>query len=124
MAYKKADMIKQCLKAIEENGLMFIDEIIAFVPFSKATFYNHKLEQLDSIKDLVEQNKISTKVKLKKGWAVSDNATLQVALMKLIGTDEEYKRLAKVSQQIDKTTKNNHTVKYDNVTQDPKYKDK
>ena len=38
MAYKTEEMIEMCMKAIEENGLMFIDEIIAFVPFTSKTF--------------------------------------------------------------------------------------
>ncbi len=116
MAYKTEDMIKQCLEAIEKHGLMFIDEIIAFVPFSSRTFYYHKLQELQELKDLVEQNRVNTKVKLKKAWATSDNATLQVALFKLIGSDEEYKRLANARQEIDQTTKNHHTVEYKNVS--------
>ena len=124
MAYKKADMIKQCVKAIEENSLMFIDEIIAFVPFSRATFYNHDLDKLDIIKDATDHNKIKEKVRQKNHWKDSDNATLRVAFYKLIGTDEEYKRLANARHEVDQTTKNHHTVEYKNVSKDPNFKDK
>lgn len=116
MAYKTEDMIKQCLEAVEEHGLMFIDEIIAFVPFSKPTFYKHKLNEVDELKELVNKNRVKTKIKLKKNWAESDNATLQVALYKLIGEPEEYTRLANARQEIDQTTKNHHTVEYKNVS--------
>jgi hypothetical protein len=105
MAYKTEEMIEMCMKAIEENGLMFIDEIIAFVPFTSKTFYNHNLQEIQTIKDAIYNNKIGTKVKLKKKWADSDNATLQVALYKLIGDKEEYIRLANSRQEIDHTTK-------------------
>jgi len=116
MAYKTEDMIKQCLEAIEKHGLMFIEEIVAFVPFSSKTFYNHKLQEVQDIKELIEGNKISEKVKQKNHWKDSDNATLRVAFYKLIGSDEEYKRLANARQEIDQTTKNHHTVEYKNVS--------
>lgn len=124
MAYKTSEMIEQCLKAIKKDKLMFIDEVISKVPFSQATFYNHKLEQLEVIKEAIEQEKIDCKVGLKQKWRKSDIPTLQVALMKLIGTEEEYHRLANTRMDIDQTTKNHHTVEYVNVSKDPKFKDK
>jgi len=123
MAYNTEDMIKQCTEAIEKHGLMFIEEIIAFVPFTKPTFYKHKLNEINAIKELTDGNRIRAKVKQKNYWENSDNATLRVAFYKLIGTDEEYKRLANARQEIDQTNKNHHTVEYKNVSEDPKYKD-
>ena len=105
MAYKKAEMIKQCLKVIKEHNLKFIEEIICFVPFSSKTFYNHELQEVQDIKSAIESSKVKTKVKLRNQWEDSDNGMLQVALYKIIGTDEEYKRLANARQEIDHTTK-------------------
>jgi len=51
-------------------------------------------------------NKVAQKVKMRKKWGDSDNATLQMALMKLISTDDERKRLA-VSYVESKTTQTN-----------------
>ena len=99
-------MIKQCVKAIEDNSLMFIEEIIAFVPFSRATFYNHELDKLDIIKDATDHNKIKEKVRQKNYWKDSDNATLRVAFYKLIGTEEEYLRLANAKIEV----KGNHDL--------------
>ena len=103
MAYKKTDMIKQSLEAIKENNLVFVEEIIAFVPFSQATFYNHKLEQLEEIKKALDNNKIRTKAGLRKNWRESKSPALQIALYRLLATESEYDRL--VLQKVDHSSK-------------------
>ena len=103
MAYKKADMIKQSLEAIKENDLVFVDEIIAFVPFSKATFYNHDLDKLDSIKKALEDNRIKIKAGLRKEWRTSKHPVLQIALYRLLADEDEYDRL--ILQKVDHTSK-------------------
>ena len=103
MAYKKTDMIKQSLEAIKENNLVFVEEIIAFVPFSQATFYNHKLEQLEEIKKALDNNRIRTKAGLRKNWRESKSPALQIALYRLLATESEYDRL--VLQKVDHSSK-------------------
>lgn len=102
MAYKTADMIEQSLKVIKDNNLIFIDEIFAYVPFSSATFYNHKLEKLESLKKELGKNRIKTKQKLRKKWSESNAPALQIALYRLLATDKEYDRL--IMQKFDHTT--------------------
>ena len=46
MAYKKTDMIKQCLEAIQENNLVFIEDIIAYVYRPDATRFNRHKKSL------------------------------------------------------------------------------
>ena len=103
MAYKKADMIKQCLKAIEEKGITRIQHIIGFVPFNRATFYNHNLDKLDSIKNAIEIQKICTKVGLINEWIKSRSPALQIAAYRLLADEDEFERL--VMNQIDHTSK-------------------
>lgn len=103
MAYKKQDMIEQAVKAIEENDLIFIDEIFAFVPYSKATFYDKKLDESDTIKKAITESKIKTKSHLRKQWRKSDNPSLQIALYKLIGSDEEAEKLNGTKQKHEHT---------------------
>jgi hypothetical protein len=93
MAYDTLELEKQALKAIEENGLVFIDEVVTFLPCDRATFYNHGLDKFDSIKTALEAKKISLKAGLRKKWYASDNATVQIALYKLIGDETENGRL-------------------------------
>ena len=86
MAYNTEDLTKQSLEIIK-------NDIFAYTPFSKATFYNHKLEQLDDIKSELAKNRINMKISMRAKWYASDNATLQIGLMKLIADDDEAHRL-------------------------------
>ncbi len=106
MAYNTEDLYKQAIKAIEKNKLFFIEDLCAYLPCDKVTFYNHfkvDTNEFNTIKGLLEENRIKTKQGLKAKWYKDDNATKQLALYKLIGTDEERKKLSQVYQ--DHTTK-------------------
>ena len=93
MAYDVKELERLALEAISENDLVFIQEVVYFLPCSSATFYNLELEKLETIKDALEEKRIKIKSKLRKKWYDSDNATVQIALYKLIGTDEESDRI-------------------------------
>tara|TARA_R110002124_G_scaffold229161_1_gene394432 strand:- start:138 stop:485 length:348 start_codon:yes stop_codon:yes gene_type:complete len=93
MAYNTEDLTKQSLEIIKKHNLIFVNDIFAYTPFSKATFYNHKLEQLDDIKSELAKNRINMKISMRAKWYASDNATLQIGLMKLIADDNEAHRL-------------------------------
>lgn len=109
MAYDREKLYTQAIKAIGDNNLFFIEDIITMLPCAKATFYEYfpsGSDELNNIKEMIEMNKVAQKVKMRKKWGDSDNATLQMALMKLISTDDERKRLA-VSYIESKTTQTN-----------------
>ena len=93
MAYSKKKLEELALKAIKEHKLTWHDEIIAFLPCNKGTYYNKKMNELDSLKDAILHNRLSMKAKLKKKWFESDNPTLSIALMKMIANDEEWDKL-------------------------------
>ena len=107
MAYNKNKIFNQAKEAIEKNKLFFTEDIVAYIPCSRSTFYDFfpdKSDELDTLKELLEQNRVEIKVSMRSKWYKSENATLQLALMKLIGTDEEAHRLNGSSQKIDATT--------------------
>lgn len=107
MAYNKNKIFKQAKEVIIKNKLFFIEDIVAFLPISKQTFYQFfpiDSDEIDELKDLLNQNRVEIKVSMRSKWYKSENATLQLALMKLIGTDEEAHRLNGSSQKIDATT--------------------
>jgi hypothetical protein len=107
MAYNKNKIFKQAKEVIVKNKLFFTEDIVAYVPCSRSTFYDFfpdKSDELDTLKELLEQNRVEIKVSMRSKWYKSENATLQLALMKLIGTDEEAHRLNGSSQKIDATT--------------------
>lgn len=93
MAYKTKDLIKLALKVIDKYRLFFIEDIASMMGISKQTFYDHKLDEVDDIKEAMLKTKIQTKVGLRKKWYESNNATTQLALYKLIGSEDEIKRL-------------------------------
>jgi len=104
MAFKKDELAEIAIKAITSKKLVFMDEVYAYLPCSRATFYNHKLEELDSIKGAIEKNRVDLKVGLRKKWYESENATVQIALYKLIGSEDESDRINSQKSKIDHTT--------------------
>ena len=54
MAYKTKELYEKAKKAIEENNLFFIEDIVAFLPCNKNTFYNHFPVDSNEIHDLKE----------------------------------------------------------------------
>lgn len=93
MAYKTKELEKIAIEMIEKHKLFFTSDLITYLPCSKQTFYDHELDQLDSIKTALEKNKVEIKVALRKKWYQSDNPTVQIALYKLIADDDEGDRL-------------------------------
>lgn len=105
MAYTKDELEELSLEAIEEHNLVDFKEISLFIPCCRATLYNHELDKLDTIKEALNNSRVSTKVYLRKKWRDSDNATLQLALMKLISDDEDRQKLSQSYQNVDHTSK-------------------
>jgi hypothetical protein len=103
MAYKKEDMIKQCLEVIKKNNLTRINYIFSYVPFSRSLFYQYNLDKLDSIKNAIQKRRVHTKVDLINSWIKSKSAALQIAAYRLLADEEEFERL--VMNQIDHTSK-------------------
>jgi len=100
MAYDTKELEKKALIAIEEHKLMFMEHIVAFLPCSKETFYNHKLHESDSIKKAVEEMRVSKKTKMLSNWINSDVPSLQIAAMKMISEEHEAHRLNGTKQEI------------------------
>jgi len=103
--FDKEQLEKQALGAIQsDSDIVFIQDVIAVLPCSSATFYNHNLEKLETIKDALHKNRIEIKKRLRTNWMRQDeNATMQVALYKLLSNDEEKDSLT--MQKTDITTK-------------------
>lgn len=108
MAYDKEELYNQAIKEIKEHKLYFIEDVVAYLPCGRSYFYDEILGDLDKsdvIKKELENNRIATKVKLRKKWEDSQSAPLQIGLMKLLGTEEEVERLNGSRQRLDVTSK-------------------
>lgn len=91
--YKKKDLERICLDLIEKHKIIRMNELIAYLPISKATFYNKNLDKLDTIKDSVNNQKVKIKKGLQMKMYNSKNSASHIALYKLAGTQEECDRL-------------------------------
>lgn len=97
MAYKRSELFKEAIKVVKDKKLFFIEDIVAFLPCTKATFYAHfplDSDEMNAIKVELERNRVSIKSSMRNKWYNSSNPTLQIALMKLICTDEERKKIS------------------------------
>ncbi len=96
MAFDRDKLYQQAETAIKENNLFFIEDIIAFIPCSKQTFYDYfpvGSDEMDDLKGLLEQNKIRTKSAIRAKLYKSPKASELLALYRLICTPEERKML-------------------------------
>lgn len=94
-------LVATCLSVIQEKQIVFISDLVAFLPFNRATFYNHGLDKLDTLKEAIEKNKINTKHELRRDWKTNKAPVLQIALYKLLATQEERQALNGQSNQAD-----------------------
>lgn len=105
MSYDKGTLMDLALTEIKRHNLLFIEDVVSFLPCSKSTFYTYfpaGSDELNELKEIMGKNRIDIKIQLRKKWMESDNATLQMALMKLIATNEERRKLSQTY--IDHTT--------------------
>jgi hypothetical protein len=97
MAYDRIKIYNQALDLIEKKKLFFIEDVVTLLPISKPTFYEFfeiDSNELNTIKEGLDKNKIEVKNGLRNKWYNGNNPLTQMALYKLIGTEEEYHRIA------------------------------
>ena len=95
--YDREAIFEKCKEVIEQNRLFFIEDVIAFLPISKPTFYVYfpmESYELNTLKDMINKNKVLTKTEMRSKWYQSENPTLQIALYKTICSDDERKMLS------------------------------
>ena len=100
MAYDPKELEKKAIKAIKTHKLMFIEHLVAYLPCSKPTFYDLKLNESNAIKKEIELMRISRKTKMLSNCIDSETPSLQIAAMKLISEDHEAHRLNGSRQEI------------------------
>lgn len=106
MAYDKKKIFEQAQKAIKENNLFFIEDIVAWLPCDKTTFYRFfqvESNEYNTLKNLLDENKVKTKSAIRAKLFKSQKAAELLALYRLICTPEEHQLLNQ--QYIDHTSK-------------------
>ena len=114
MAYDKGQIYKQAEEQVKANNLFYIEDIVAFLPISKTTFYEFypaESDELNALKSLLEINKVKTKSSIRAKLYKSNKASELLALYRLIATPDEHQKLNQ--SYVD------HTTKGDKITQPP-----
>lgn len=117
MAYNKAEKYELAKKVIVEHKLFFIEDIPAFIGINKTTLYDFwplDSNELNELKALLEVNRVTLKVSMRSKWYKSNAPALQMALMKLIGTDEERKILSMQFAEVDQNNSGELTININN----------
>jgi hypothetical protein len=94
MAYDRNELEATAIAAIKKHKLFFIQDVIAYLPCTSSTFYHLGLEKSESIKEALLEIKTNIKVSMRSKWYLSEQPTLQLALMKLISSEEELRKLS------------------------------
>jgi hypothetical protein len=89
MAYSKKELEKKALKVIKEKLIVNFSELALHLPVSRVTLYAKGINNLNSIKEGIEENKINIKANLRAKMYKSQNSTDTIALYKLLGTQDE-----------------------------------
>ena len=108
MAYDRKKIFEQAKEMIVKHKLFFIEDIVAFIPCSKQTFYDFfpvGSDELDSLKTLLDTNRTELKVSMRSKWYKSNAPALQMGLMKLIATPEELRKLSMQHSAIEEVEK-------------------
>ena len=95
--YNRDKIFEQAKNLSIEENLFFIEDIVALLPCDKTTFYRFfepESNEYNELKAILDRNKTSLKVSMRKKWKDAEAPALQMALMKLICTDSERKKLA------------------------------
>jgi hypothetical protein len=97
MAYDRVKIYQEAQELIKTKKLFFIEDVVTLLPIAKKTFYEWfpiDSDECNTIKELLDKNKIEIKNGLRNKWFNGNNPLTQMALYKLIGTEEEYHRIA------------------------------
>jgi 16S rRNA A1518/A1519 N6-dimethyltransferase RsmA/KsgA/DIM1 with predicted DNA glycosylase/AP lyase activity len=101
---KTQDHEIKILEVIEKNAIFtFKDIFVYYKGCTRATAYNLELDKFDTIKEAIQSNKRKGVTSMLAKWVKSENATLQIAAMRLLSDNEERQMLNQ--QYIDHTTK-------------------
>lgn len=90
---KRIKHLEEALKKIKEHKIVIKDHLWAFTSFCRATAYKYKIENLEDIRNAIEENQNHGKSYLISKWIESDNATLNIAAYRLMSTPEEHQKL-------------------------------
>ena len=100
MTYDREWLIEYAIKAIKENHILTLEELIQHIPIRKSQFYNAEYNKEAEILEALWSEVVKQKVKLKSKMSESDNPALIAMWYKLHATEDELKRLGTQYQKV------------------------
>lgn len=97
MAYKNEKLYEEAVRVIKQYNLFMVKDVVAYLGIVGDTFYNHfptESEESEHIKRLLQENKIKTKVSIRKKLHNCESVAGWLALYKLLATEEELRALS------------------------------
>ena len=116
----KKEKYEELIKATETYEVFFFEDLCNIVAISISTFY--RLYPIESsrykeIASRLDSNRAKAKNAMRKKWFESDNATLQVALYKILGNDNDRKKLCSSFIEVNDTSSNADRINSKNVSE-------
>ena len=112
MAYNKNEIYEQARQAIKSNNLFFIEDVVAWLPVSKPTFYQlfpTESYEFNTLKRMLDENRIKTKSGIRRKLYDGKGGDL-IALYKMICTEDERRALSMTFQESKHKVDMNNTV--------------
>ena len=109
---------KGILEAIQKYPIFcFNDIFVYYEACSRSTAYAHGLDKSDNIKEAIYKNRRKGVTSLKAKWLKSENATLQLAAMRLICDADEHRALNQnyTNIKVDEGTETIKDVDFDDI---------
>lgn len=106
MAYDKQEIYEQAVELSIKEGFFFIQDIIDYLACGKTTFYTFFPDSSDELNDLknnLYKNRIQEKIKIRKKLLGGSGGEL-IALYKLLGTDDERRKLSTNYNNVEQAT--------------------
>lgn len=104
MEEKKKKIFDQALKVIKNKEVVFMEDLISYLPIVKSTFYDYfpnGSNESNTIKEAIDKNKVDIKSELRNKWRFDNNATTQIALYKLLANESELDNLNSSRQKVE-----------------------
>jgi len=101
MGYDKNKIFEKAKKIAAKPDILLMSDVVTMLPCSMTTFYDMfpaTSEESAAIKELLDNNKLAIKQRIRSKLIDSDKAAELIALYKIVGTQEErdYLSMAKV----------------------------
>lgn len=96
MKFNKKNLYKKAIEVIDANNLFFIEDVAAFIPCSKTTFYKYikvGTNEMNALSELLDKNRVVTKSAIRRKLYKSEKASELLALYRLVCSPEERQML-------------------------------